>query len=132
VIISVDFDGTVVDDSFPEVGTDLPLAVESLHEIVDKGHNIILFTMRGTTAKSLSGNSVLEDAVNWYRERRLPLFGINRNPQQFAWTNSPKPHSDIFIDDRCACIPLIQKRWMKAPGIDWETVMKSIRRHPKW
>lgn len=132
MIISVDFDGTVVDDSFPEVGTDLPLVVESLHEIVDRGHNIILFTMRGTTERSLSGGTVVDEAVEWYKERSIPLFGINRNPQQFAWTDSPKPHSDIFVDDKGACIPLIQKRWMKAPGVDWELVMKFIRRHPKW
>lgn len=41
MIIAVDFDGTCVTHEFPRVG-----AAEVLKELTDKGHKIILFTMR--------------------------------------------------------------------------------------
>lgn len=45
MIIAVDFDGTCVTHEFPRVGVEIG-AAEVLKELTDKGHQIILFTMR--------------------------------------------------------------------------------------
>lgn len=45
MIIAVDFDGTCVTHEFPYVGKEIG-AAEVLKELTDKGHKIILFTMR--------------------------------------------------------------------------------------
>jgi conserved hypothetical protein len=45
MIIAVDFDGTCVTHEFPRVGEEIG-AAEVLKELTDKGHKIILFTMR--------------------------------------------------------------------------------------
>lgn len=45
MIIAVDFDGTCVTHEFPRVGAEIG-AAEVLKELTDKGHKIILFTMR--------------------------------------------------------------------------------------
>ena len=45
MIIAVDFDGTCVTHEFPRVGKEIG-AAEVLKELTDKGHKIILFTMR--------------------------------------------------------------------------------------
>ena len=45
MIIGIDFDGTCVKHAFPAIGDDIG-AVPVLKELVDKGHKLILFTMR--------------------------------------------------------------------------------------
>lgn len=76
--IAVDFDGTVVTHKYPLVGETVPGAIETLRKIVEKGNRIVLWTMRH--------GQQLEDAVKWYEENNIPLFGINNNPDQKSWT----------------------------------------------
>lgn len=113
-IVAVDFDGTVVDHRYPDVGPTLPLAVEKLKEMTTSGIKIILWTMR-------SGKE-LEDAVNWYKQHDIPLFGINKNPQQRHWTSSPKAYAHLYIDDAAFGAPLMQQAHMHRPGIDWSKI----------
>ena len=54
MIIVVDFDGTCVTHEFPEVGRDIG-AVSVLKELVEKGHKIILYTMRSHPDKNNQG-----------------------------------------------------------------------------
>lgn len=51
----------------------------------------------------------LKDAVKWYEERGIPLWGINENPEQTEskWSTSPKPYADFYIDDRNVGTPLM-------------------------
>lgn len=108
MIIAVDFDGTVVKHNYPAVGADVPGAVEVLKKLVAQGHQLILWTMRGDEA--------LEDAVNWYKKYEIPLFGINTNPQQKEWTNSPKAYAVLYIDDAALGCPLDYILVQKADG----------------
>lgn len=55
MVITVDFDGTCVTHEFPKVGHDIG-AVPVLKQLVEKGHHIILRTMRC--------DDLLQDAVN--------------------------------------------------------------------
>lgn len=96
--IAVDFDGTVVKHDYPKMGPDVPLAATVLRKLVEKGHRIILWTMRD--------GKELQDAVNWYKAKDIPLFGVNTNPEQKTWTSSPKAYSQLVIDDIGLGIPL--------------------------
>lgn len=111
MIIAVDFDGTCVDHRFPEVGPSIEGAVGVLQELVTRGHKLVLWTMR-------SGPH-LADAVKWFGENRIPLWGIQRNPEQDSWTTSPKAYAQLYIDDAAFGAPLVQLSGMKRPGIDW-------------
>ena len=96
--ISVDFDGTVVFHRYPQIGEDIPGAVETLKKLVLQGHRLILFTMRS--------KQELVDAVKWFHDREIPLYAVNTNPEQISWTDSPKVHSQLYIDDHgigCPC-----------------------------
>lgn len=82
--IILDFDGTVVTHNFPRVGKDIG-AIPILKELVARKHNLILFTMRGDrtelreTKDSTIQNVVgpfLTDAVNWFKDNDIPLYGI--------------------------------------------------------
>ena len=111
--ISLDFDGTVVGHTYPGIGKDIG-AIPVLKELVENGCRLILWTMRGTY------DSGLEDAKNWFKENDIPLFGIQTNPYQGRWTNSPKPHSHLIIDDTALGIPLrYDSSISDRPFVDW-------------
>ena len=118
LIICVDFDGTCVTHEYPNIGKEIG-ATEVLKELINKGHEIILFTIR-------SGKE-LQDAVDWFRERNIPLFGINMNPEQFMWTSSPKPYANIYIDDAALGCPIkYDKTLSDRPFVDWKVVKNLL------
>lgn len=115
MIIAVDFDGTVVDHRFPDVGPDVPGAVDALRVLQARGHAIILWTMR-------SGKH-LDDAVAWYKERNIELFGVNTNPQQSSWTSSPKAYAHRYVDDAAAGCPMVKLDGFHKPCVDWHRIL---------
>lgn len=136
--IAVDFDGTVVTHDFPKVGKDIG-AVPVLKDLIKAGHKIILFTMRshGNPAEqkgygqSLMGRfletDVLDDAINWFKANEIELFGVNVNPTQKSWTNSPKVFAHVIIDDTACGAPVIEDDSISdKPFIDWTRVRQWL------
>lgn len=130
MVIAVDFDGTCVTHEFPKVGKDIG-AVPVLKKLVEKGHHIILCTMRShpdkdNQGKTLSGeiisNDTLQDAIDWFKENDIPLLGVNENPGQKQWTSSPKIFAHLYIDDAALGCPLIQTQLSDRPYVDWDKV----------
>lgn len=119
-IVAVDFDGTCVTHEYPDIGADIG-AQRVLERLVAEGHQIILWTMR-------SGDK-LEEAVDWFHRNRIPLFGIQRNPTQDTWTDSPKAYAHLYIDDAALGCPLIHNRALaERPYVDWgwvETILEG-------
>lgn len=112
--IAIDFDGTVVEHMYPEVGKDVPGAVEVLKGLSNNGHMLILFTMRD--------KQHLKEAVNWFKERDIPLYGIQENPSQKKWTGSPKAYANIYIDDAALGCPITHSTETDRPCVDWKIV----------
>lgn len=128
--IVLDFDGTCVTHSFPEIGHDIG-AVPVLKRIVAAGHNLILFTMRSddqverelNDGYKLHAGDFLTQAVNWFAENDIPLYGVQRNPTQDTWTSSPKAYGQLIIDDAALGAPLIfDPSISNRPFIDWNRV----------
>lgn len=95
MIISVDFDGTIVTQNYPNVGELLPHAKEVLREWHDKGYKIIINTCRI--------KSQLEDARAFLIEHNIPFDAINENlPERIRYFNGDtrKISADVYIDDR--------------------------------
>ncbi len=112
--IAVDFDGTCVDHRFPDVGKDVPGAAETLKELAEAGHTLFLFTMR-------SGD-FLPPAVKWFLDNGIPLSGINSDPGQSSWTQSPKCYAEVYIDDAAFGAPLVDVPGFKRKCVDWDIV----------
>lgn len=127
--ICIDFDGTCVKHRFPKVGEDIG-AVPVLKELIANGHRLILFTMRSNVvnAKSPENNkeytgNFLDDAVKWFKDNGIELFGINNNPDQNSWTTSPKAYGHMYIDDASLVIPLLFDPEQNArPYVNWYMV----------
>lgn len=113
--IAVDFDGTCVTYAYPNVGKNIGAEIV-LEKLSDKGHKIILYTMRshpsektekaGTSGMIPATNDCLQDAIDWFVKYDIPLYGVNDNPLQHSWTNSNKVFADVYIDDSAIGIPL--------------------------
>jgi hypothetical protein len=110
--IGIDFDGTCVTHEYPQVGRDIG-AVPILKRLVEKGHKLILYTMRDRVQ--------LEDAVNWFNKNGIKLYSVNKNPTQKSWTSSPKIYANLYIDDASLGVPLNTNDHEK-PFVDWGLV----------
>ena len=116
--IAIDFDGTCVTHEYPEIGRDLG-ATTTLKTLVDNGHKLVLLTMR-------SGKT-LEDAKHWFEERGIILYGVNENPSQKRWTESPKVYANLYIDDANLGTPLIKNSIASdRPYVDWKLVLIDL------
>ncbi len=117
--INIDFDGTCVTHNYPYIGKDIG-AISVLKKLTDKGHRLILFTMRS--------DKQLADAVNWFSSNNIPLYGINKNPTQHLWTKSPKSYAPLMIDDSALGCPLTyNKEISDRPYVDWIKVEEILK-----
>ena len=121
--ICVDFDGTVVDHRYPEIGEEAPQAIYWLKRFQDQGARLILFTMRSDGGRN---GDVLTDAVNYIQGNGIQLYGVNKNPTQVHWTSSPKAYGQLYIDDAAFGCPLIQPEGFQRPCVDWEVVGPAV------
>ena len=94
MIIAVDFDGTIVEHRFPEIGPIQPFAFETLQALQAKNYRLILWTHR-------SGR-LLDEAVEFCLEHGVKFYAVNRNYPEEKWyeNDSRKILADIYIDDR--------------------------------
>lgn len=116
MIISLDFDGTVVTEAHPAIGKDIG-AVPVLKDLIRSGHKLVLNTMRF--------GRCLQDAIDWFEYNGIKLYGVNKTPGQSNWTTSPKVHADIYIDDKSLGIPLVNDP-VNGQYVDWIRVRKLL------
>lgn len=117
LIICVDFDGTIVEHEYPCIGKPVDGAILYLKRFQDLGAKIILWTMRS--------HGELNDAVEYIESHGIKLFGVNKNPEQHTWTDSPKAYGQIYIDDAAWGCPLISKANCR-PYVNWHFVGPQI------
>ena len=94
--IAIDFDGTIVEDRYPEIGAERPFATETLRMLIKEQHRLILWTVRE--------GEYLQAAIDWCHERGVDFWAVNRDyPEEEIDKNnhfSRKIKADCFIDDR--------------------------------
>lgn len=117
MVIAVDFDGTIVEHRYPEIGEERPFAIETLKMLQKDHHRLILWSVRE--------GKLLDDAINWCRERGVEFYAVNRDyPEETTDNNqhfSRKLKVDLWIDDR------------NLGGLpDWGTIYRMISRNKTW
>lgn len=115
--VGLDFDGTMVKHKYPKIGEPIEDAVEVVQELIEKGHKVILYTMR-------SGER-LQEAVDYLEEEGIKLYAVNENPSQKYWTESPKIFCNVYIDDATLGCPL-EFPEKGRPFVDWEAVRELL------
>lgn len=93
--IAVDFDGTIVESKYPDIGKPKLFAFETLKKLQEKGYILILWTFRY--------GKELDEAVQYCKKNGLEFYAVNASfpGEEFKLGKmSRKIDVDIFIDDR--------------------------------
>jgi len=96
---AVDFDGTICENAWPEIGEEKPGMIEWLKAWKAGGNKLILWTNR-TDEK-------LDAAVEWCAERGIEFDAVNENLQERIdrfGGDTRKISADYYIDDKNAVI----------------------------
>ncbi|MFA7493703.1 MAG: hypothetical protein WCZ43_09355 [Proteiniphilum sp.] len=96
MIIAIDFDGTIVEHAYPDIGKPIPFAIETLLQMQKEGHKLILWTVRR--------GRLLQEAIDYCARRGLHFYAENENyrgeTKELGEEVSRKLGVDMFIDDR--------------------------------
>jgi len=92
--IAIDFDGTIVEHKYPQIGKERLFAFETMKQLQKQGHNLMLWTFRS--------DKELEEAISFCKERGVEFYTINNSypDEEFQSNSSRKILADIYIDDR--------------------------------
>jgi hypothetical protein len=93
-VIAVDFDGTIVEHKYPAIGKEMLFAFATLKALQQKGHKLILWTIRT--------GQMLDEAVSYCRQNGVEFYAVNKNypEEELDIKVSRKLNADVFIDDR--------------------------------
>lgn len=97
MIFAIDFDGTLCEHVFPEIGEPKACTINFIYDLKKKGHKWILLTMREGTK--------LQEALDWLRRFDLVPDICNDNVEELCceFKNNPrKVFAHAYIDDRNA------------------------------
>ena len=94
-VIAVDFDGTLCENKFPEIGEPKKDILDAVKKLKQQGNKIILWSCR-------SGQPLIK-AVMWCAEQGLLFDAVNENlPEiiEMYGGDTRKVWADIYIDDK--------------------------------
>lgn len=109
MIIAVDFDGTIVEHKYPKIGKAIPYAIDTLKQLQNEQHILILWTVRE--------GDLLQEAIDYCSKNGLIFYSHNSNfPEEDSSKASRKLTADMFIDDR---------NFGGLPG--WDVIYRAIQ-----
>lgn len=117
LVIAIDFDGTIVESRWPDVGQPLIGAIESIKKLHKRGHKIIIWTCRT--------GEPLDKAMRWLIANKVPYDAINANlPERIkAYRgDTRKVSADLYVDDKS-----LGMRHVK-PSEIWDMVRREVNR----
>lgn len=95
MIIAVDFDGTIHNGTYPDIGFVFANCREVISRLRQEGHYIIIWTCR-------EGEELL-DAINFLLEQNIEFDRVNDNKPSLCEAynnNSRKVSADVYVDDK--------------------------------
>lgn len=95
LVLAIDFDGTIVEEAYPEIGKLRLDAKEIINQLVSDGHYIIIWTCRT--------GEYLHKAELFLIENRITYHKINdHHPKDLLKYKDfgPKVGANYYIDDR--------------------------------
>ena len=90
--VAIDFDGTIVENIFPEIGAIKQNVVDKMREWYEQGHTIIIWTCRT--------DQYAEEARKFLDDNEIPYHYFNENPTNPLGDWCRKIFADVYLDDR--------------------------------
>ena len=126
MIIAVDFDGILCENKFPAIGEPDYDMISLIRQLIDKGHEVILWTSR-------TGEELIA-AIDWCGDRGLHFTEVNENApsnrRQYEHKypqGTRKVYADIYIDDHNLEY-VAEHDKIKAKSYLIECLMKGVKR----
>ncbi|MCM1165650.1 MAG: hypothetical protein NC401_06530 [Ruminococcus sp.] len=99
--IAVDFDGTLCENNFPEIGEPKDIVIDYIKRQAAAGAHIILYTCRENGTE----RNLLDEALQFCTEQGIELYAVNENPdntlsEKYGSYGGRKVFADIYIDDK--------------------------------
>jgi len=94
-VIAVDFDGTLCENKWPDIGRPNEWLIEFIKTQRANGHKIILWTCREEWR--------LDQAIQWCKSHGLEFDEVNQNLKErieLYGNNCRKVSADLYIDDK--------------------------------
>ena len=104
LVLGVDFDGTIVEEAFPNIGAIKQTTVNFMHNAMANGHLVIVWTARSGQAE--------KDAIKFLDENFIPYHYVNENPEDpyaIRGEQGRKIFCDYYLDDRAIHVDDIGK-----------------------
>lgn len=111
-IIAIDFDGTIVEDRYPEIGKLKDGAKGAIHSLKKDGYKLILWTSRtgihlARAVEFLAKEGITFDEINNSCKDNVKEFG----------NDTRKIFADVYVDDKCV---------MMMPFPPWREIYEMI------
>lgn len=127
MIIAVDFDATLAEHIFPQIGREVAGAIHWCKMFQQAGAKLIMWTVRQDGPEY---GPVRTEAVEWCRERGLVFDAVNNDLEVYSWTQGNKIFANLYIDDAAFGCPLIT--WPdRRPVVDWSIVGPEVMKRIK-
>ena len=101
-IYAVDFDGTLCENAWREIGKAKDTLINRMIELREEGNKVILWTCRT--------DDKLTNAIDWCKEHGLEFDAINENVPEILetfGTEARKIYADVYVDDRAVDLEVI-------------------------
>lgn len=124
--IYIDFDGTIVEHKFPDIGEPVPHAIEVIKKLAKSRHLLVLNTVRSDL-----GINFLKDALKYCKSNGIEFeYWATSKREPKSWTASMiSKTNDIFIDDSTPGIPLMPTNNGNGWMVDWEQIELRLLNH---
>ncbi len=111
MILALDFDGTICEHDYPNIGAERELAIYVIKCLLQHGHEVIIWTCR-------TGNREME-AKDWLNQRGVFPTTINKNTVNnlcmFHGVDNRKVFANMYVDDKSF-----------PPFTDWDDLLKYL------
>ncbi len=126
MIIAVDFDGTIADHRFPDIGSPVPGDFTWMKRWKSLGAKLVLWTVRSDGQEN---GDVLTQAVKFCRDNWVEFDGVNQTVGQVSWSLSPKAYANVYVDDAAFGCPLkTNPRCGGRDYVDWDIVGPEVEK----
>jgi hypothetical protein len=108
VVLMIDFDGTICENKFPEIGEPKPKAIEVMQALDKSGFKIVIHTCRANPeiAGQEESNRYIKEMEDWLKENKIPYDDV--------WKGVGKPIGHLYIDDNAL------------PFLGWAVTLEGI------
>lgn len=117
--IAVDFDGTIVEHMFPEIGAIKQNVVDRVKKWYAEGHTIIIWTCRT--------DQYAEEAKKFLAEQEIPYHYFNENPTSPFGDWCRKILADVYLDDRALSVDDIDSFNLETLSFEGDEVLEDIK-----